>query len=196
VSKVSVVIPTIQGREELLANSIRAYEETSNDSCEVIIVSNRPTCGIAWQEGSEQATGDYLHFSADDIEPLPGWLEAACAAVDALQVIPSPRVLRPDGTLESCVRWETEGENGDEPDICRIPFMSMAQWEQFAPMIPLHYYTDNWFTYQARKAGYRVEVCRDYAFVHHRPPTLRAGEQRQMIHDQQMYERYVRDDSL
>jgi hypothetical protein len=40
---------------------------------ELIVIKNEPTCGIAWQKGAEQATGDFLHFTADDLEPALGW---------------------------------------------------------------------------------------------------------------------------
>lgn len=68
---ISVVIPTVAGREHSLERCLAAYRATAD--VELIVLADRQTCGVAWQEGIEQATGDYLHLSADDLEPHPGW---------------------------------------------------------------------------------------------------------------------------
>jgi hypothetical protein len=73
---ISVVIPTIAGREHWLGNCIHAYERCSGD-IEIITVTDRETCGEAWAEGGKRAQGDFIHFTADDIEPHDGWDEAA-----------------------------------------------------------------------------------------------------------------------
>jgi hypothetical protein len=150
-----------------------------------------PNCGTGWQAGAEQATGDYLHLTADDIEPLPGWWQAAILMVDR-GFLPGAHVWRPDGSLESAVKWEQDGYPDDPCDLCRIPFCSMKQWEKIGPMIPVQYYSDNWFTDRAKVLlNMDTRLAPGYDFVHHRPRGQRPGEQNQMLKDQAEYLRYV-----
>jgi len=124
---ITVVIPTIAGREHWLARCVAAYEASCVD-CELIVIPDRGACGIAWQEGAEQASGAFLHFSADDLEPHVGWAEAAVECVES-GAIPSPRILNSDGSLQSSGQWGVDLPAGTVTDIARIPFMSRAQWE-------------------------------------------------------------------
>lgn len=189
---ISVVIPTIDGREELFEQCVRDYQELSPPDTEIIVVKNMPNCGSAWQKGADSAHGDYLHLTADDIEPLEGWWEAALLAWE-YGAVPAARVFRPDGGLESAVRWETPGADGAAAFLCQIPFCSMDTWRaHIGPMIPTQYYSDNWFTDKAEAAGYRCRLKHGYDFVHHRPRYLRQGEQEQMLHDRSQYEYYQR----
>lgn len=191
--KVSVVIPTISGREESLKRTVEAYESTVSD-LDLIVVHGAPSCGVAWQLGAEQALGDYLHLSADDIEPLPGWLIAAAAAVRWAGTVPAARVWRPDGSLESGVAWERDGSDGDPAGLCQVPFCTMEQWESIGPMVPIQYYSDNWFTERARsRLGLECRLVEGYEFLHHRPAGPRPGEIEQQVRDREAYERYLRE---
>jgi len=164
---ISVVIPTIRGREHHLRRCVDAYRTTAEEMpVELIEIHNRPTCGEAWAEGGAQATGDYIHFSADDLEPHPGWWKPAIECVKTGK-LPCPRILKPDGTLESCGQWGTEMEDGVETNIARIPLLSRAQWEQGGWTIDQHYYTDNWVWHRGQELGYPTVVCRDYLFTHY-----------------------------
>lgn len=190
---ISVVIPTIAGREELLAMCKDDYLALSgtNANVQLIVVEDAPSCGAAWQMGSEQAEGDYIHLTADDIEPLEGWDRAA---IDAwhMGVAPASRVWRPDGSLESGVRWETDGDDWAEAGLVQVPFCSYDAWHDFiGPMVPIQYYSDNWFTHKAVDYGCKVRLTPGYSFIHHRPPVLRAGESEQTLRDRRRYERYL-----
>lgn len=188
---ISVIIPTVPGREEHLERCVRAYEERTLRPPEIIVVENKPTCGIAWQEGAEQATGTFIHFSADDLEPHDGWANAAITAI-GMGWLPAPRILRPDGSLESCGRWEEEQRTGDETEMTRIPFMSHEQWKRIGPMIPTHYYTDNWISFKGGLLDIPTRVHRGYQFTHHWAQAGRGAGmsmQSRMLHDQAIYER-------
>lgn len=189
---ISIIIPTIQGRELHLDRCVRAYEERTQAEHEIIVIHDKPTCGIAWQEGAERASGHYIHFSADDLEPHPGWDKAARAAV-SLGWLPAPRILKPDGRLESCGRWEEEQATDDLTEMTRIPFMSAMQWRMaVAPMLPIHYYTDNWVSFKARLAGIETRVHRHYLFTHHWAMQGRGAgmsQQSRMVRDQAFFER-------
>jgi hypothetical protein len=168
---ISVVIPTVAGREASLERCLAAY----GDDVGTIVLRDRPTCGIAWQEGAELARGDFLHFSADDLEPHPGWAEAAIEAVEC-GYLPAPRILNADGTLQSCGLWGEEQGEGELTPFTRIPFLSREQWELVDPMIETHYWTDNWVSHRCRLAGVETRVARRYLFTHHYEPAGRLDE--------------------
>lgn len=183
--KISIVVPTVDGREDHLRRCLDAYEHRSNAYIELIVIENEPTCGIAWQKGAEQASGHFLHFTADDLEPAFAWdLHARHAANDG--IIPMPRIYGPDKRIEP-LGPSTQG-------CTRIPFCTMAQWEQIGPMIPLHYYTDNWFSHKAQQAGLMLREKMGYTFMHHwAQPARGAGmtQSERMIHDEAAFQRYL-----
>lgn len=165
---ISVVIPTIVGREHLLAKTLASYRATNT---QLIVIKNKPTCGEAWAEGAKQAEGEYLHFSADDIEAHPNWWGQA-ALLAELGFLPAPRIVNTDGSLQSCGDWAVEMRNGAIPAFTRVPFMSKEQWAQIGPLATpflekAHYYTDNIITWAGRKLGMETVVCRTYELTHH-----------------------------
>ncbi|GAC1530914.1 MAG: hypothetical protein NVS3B1_23620 [Marmoricola sp.] len=194
--RISVIVPTVYGREASLGRCIAAYEATTPD-IEVIVRHNHPTCASAWEHGAKAATGDALHFTADDLEPHPGWAEAAIDTIHR-DAIPAPFVYR-DGKLESCGGVQQElADLSPAPNISVIPFCSAEQWQWIGPhLVDAHYYTDNWFTYRARRAGFPVLVRSGYAFNHHwAQPGRGAGmsEADRMDHDRRLFEEAVRAD--
>src|SRR4051794_37075851 len=98
---ITVVIPTVTGREDDLARCIDAYLTRSVHDVTVVTFKDLPTCAEGWNAGADVAAGDYLHFSADDLEPANGWDVAAIAAVDA-GFLPAPRIVNQHGRLDSC----------------------------------------------------------------------------------------------
>lgn len=170
---VAVVIPTITGREHWLDRCLTAYERTTPASWSCVIVRDEPTCGRAWNVGIARALDahpeiSYLHLTADDIEPLAGWYEAAAASADRGE-LPAPRILNPDGTLQSCGD-EHERPEGTQVEIARIPFATVAQMRCIGQIIETHYYTDNYFSFRGRECGYPSKVVRAYSLVHHLAP--------------------------
>jgi hypothetical protein len=164
---VSVVIPTLSSRGRHLKQAVQSYEETVPNLDLIVIENDGRPCGIAWQEGAERAKGDYLHFSADDLVALPGWLDAALEIV-AVDMTPAPVLYNPDGTLYSMGHHFQEVlQPGTTVQMSPVPFCSMKQWEKIGPMIPLHYYTDNWFSQRSWDAGWPVVLHYGYQFVHH-----------------------------
>lgn len=162
---ISVVIPTIKGREEHYARCVAAYERTVED-LQLITVRDMPTCGEAWNKGAEQATGDYLHLTCDDLEPHDGWWQPAVEAVQR-NYLPAPRVINANGVLDSC------GLHGvDLPDraivqMSVIPFMSAVMWAKIGPVPPLHYFSDNYISWKGAVLGWSTVVRRRYSFTHH-----------------------------
>jgi hypothetical protein len=170
--KVTVVIPTIPGRETHFRRCRDSYIATTDGVCvlDLVIVVGEPTCGWGWQAGIEKMAADseYLHLTCDDIEAQPGWVQAAVSAITD-HVLPAPRILNgTTGAPESFPQWGYEWADGTEAGLSALPFMSRDLFENHvAPMLTSHYYGDNWVTWRAGLAGYPALVRRGYFFKHH-----------------------------
>lgn len=164
---ISIIIPTVTGREDHYGRCVRAYQDLTGAPFEIITETDHATCGLGWQAGGERATGDYLHFTTDDHEPLPGWDAAAVAASDA-GVVPAPRITDArTGELQTWPSWGREHEDGTDAGFSSVPFLSRAMWETVRPLFTGHYYIDNFISHRARQAGWPSLICNGYAFRHH-----------------------------
>lgn len=161
---VSVIIPTITGREPWLERCLAAYSETCPDA-EVIVIENRTACGVAWQDGAEKATGDYLHFTADDLEPAPGWWQAAVEVVDR-GALPGAQVFADFDTPWTRVASACPFRHGYDPPNLLVPFFSREQFEQGGWLVPIHYGSDDWVTFLAYKRQIPMEPTDAYKFLH------------------------------
>ena len=99
---ISVIIPTVEGREENLEMGVDAYTKLAKDAYELdlIIEHDHPSCGAGWQAGLAHAKGQYIHLSDDDIVPQPGWHAPAIEAVEC-GFLPAPQVTDPRGYPQS-----------------------------------------------------------------------------------------------
>lgn len=173
-TQIDVVIPTVTGREDSLARCMRSYQQTAPD-CNLIVVWDHPTVGIAWKKGMAEATAPYVHLSCDDLEVSEeGWAEACIRKVDEGK-LPAPIIWTPGGTLESCGGRLGSGdgdleremqEDGAETDFTVVPFMSAEQAERIG-MIDAHYLADTYVSYRGRQLGIPTVVTHEYEFVHH-----------------------------
>jgi hypothetical protein len=165
---ISVIIPTITGREHWLKRCVGTYNLTlCSTSYEIIVLTDRPSCGIAWNEGIAKAKGNYIHLTADDIEPKHiMWWGAAKASADRGE-LPAARILNTDGSLQSCGTDHLEHPEGEEAFVARIPFATREQFDAIGPMMNEHYMGDYWFSHRGRQVGLRSVVRRDYCFYHH-----------------------------
>jgi GT2 family glycosyltransferase len=95
---ISVVVPSLLGREEGLQACLRSLADLDYPDYEVIVVDNRPAgappvdlpgvrvvrearpgISAARNRGLEEATGEIVAFTDDDVEVDPGWLRAIAA---------------------------------------------------------------------------------------------------------------------
>jgi hypothetical protein len=161
---ISVIVPTIKGREEWLKRCIEAYGDTCPD-IQLVVIRNRTACGIAWIEGATQATGDYLHFTADDLVPQPGWWEAAVAATSR-GALPAATVLTDGLDVRSRMNCTVPLQPGVAPPNVLVPFFGRAQFDLGGWLVPIHYGSDDWVTFLACKRGIELELAPGYAFEH------------------------------
>ena len=137
---ISIVIPTIPGREEHYGRNLAAYVARTHVPFEIIKEYDHPSVGLAWQAGAERAKGSYIALSCDDLEIQEGWDAAAMACCDSGR-FPAPRVVNAaTGAVESRPQWGVETPEGTDTGISVVPFMSRAQYEKIAPFFTAHYY--------------------------------------------------------
>jgi hypothetical protein len=172
-SKIGVVLPSVPRREDLLLQTRRAYEENTDVDLQFVCPIDKSFQGIgkAWNAGvAALSEVDYIHLSADDIIPSYGWAEAAIEAAEN-GVYPSPRLILPDGSLESCGTlgggfYLPEVPTGSPAGSSGLPFFAAEYWEYIDPVPPVHYYADDFVAFMARNAGLDCRVVREYEFTH------------------------------
>lgn len=189
---ISVIIPTVEGREDQLRDCLASYAAHTTDYEMIVIVNDGHPCGHGWVEGAQVAVGEYIHFSADDLQPHAGWAEAAKATA-SLGVLPAPRILTAAGELETCGGEDgfEERPTGYRTDFTRIPFLTREQWATISPRIEsflrtAHYFTDNAISWAGHHAGIPTAVDRGYLFTHHWAQAGRGAgmsENDRMLHD-------------
>ena len=187
---ISVCVPTIDGREEWLERCHQSYCETTEDF-EFVVVRNWPTCNQGWNRALEQATGDFIHLSADDIEAQEGWWEAGMEWLEK-GYLPAPRIINSDGTLQSCGDTDQEAPTGTRTELTRVPFFTRAQMEEFGiyPIIPTQYFGDSWVSHCARLHGVETVVVREMQFIHSFANVGRTDER--LWDDLKVFERWKR----
>jgi hypothetical protein len=171
--KVSIVIPTMPGREDELERTIATYESRTSISIEWVIEHHHATCAAGWNAGAARATGEVVHMGADDLEPTSDqWLPAALHAIEA-----------------GCIPlgWVSEDEIGRfGRDFARVPACHRDWWH--AVPAELHYYSDNWFGDQMRRDGHHAIVVDGFDFYHRRSMVGR-NEAERVSRDYAAYQR-------
>lgn len=164
---IDVVIPTIAGREDCLARAVDAYESRSEHRVRIHVTHDHATCGLAWNAGVRaiDRRGDYLHLTADDIEPLPGWDMAAIAACRR-GIYPAPRVDLPGSVTELWGSSRKPLRDGEPTRASYVPFMPWATWDAIGPVLCTHYGSDDWLSWRANREGHPIQFVYDYALVH------------------------------
>lgn len=176
---ITVVIPTISERAHWLTGCREGYRRTTEGiDIQEIVILDAETCAVAWNQGIAQARAPFIHLTADDIVPHEGWWRAA-QACDGY--VPAPLILNTDGSLQSCGGASLQ-RDGSRTEICRIPWGQRSLFERIGPFPEdMHYFTDNWFSWAARKHGVESRVSHAYKFTHHLAP-----ERREMA-DERLY---------
>lgn len=164
-SLITVVTPTVSGREHWLEKALRAVDRTT-PMVEHLVYRDLPTCGAGWNLGIAEARGDTVLLYADDLETHPGWWQAGTAA-HSRDVIPCPRILNTDGTLQSCGTYAEEAEEGALSVVARVPFLRRDMAEAMHPLFENHYMGDHWITWKGLELGWPTVVTRAMTFTHH-----------------------------
>lgn len=167
----SVVIPTIKGREQMCERTVASFRATvPADDLQLIVVKERRTIGQAWNDGMDAAEGEYAMLAADDVLMAPDWLPAACEAADA-GYYPAPRIDLLDGSplatgsmgggwiLTGCADWAPVVSS-------QFPFFRRYVWRELGPSLPIHYFADDYLAARARALGMTVAYRQGYRMTH------------------------------
>lgn len=163
---ISVIIPTIPGREETLDRCWHAYVDTMGGlDYELCVVEGFPNWPSACNAGYRDAKGDILHFTADDLEPLPGWWVAPLELLATADELPAARVLNhtADGPMDNA----GDGPDGAFTHFTRVPIMRRDQYDRIGAWPEIDYCADVWLSEKARTIGIQTRLLYSYALVHH-----------------------------
>lgn len=160
---ISVVIPTITGRENWVEGCVKAYQYHSPNDTQIIVVKDEPSCGHAWVKGNKEAKGDYVHFTADDLEPTQNWYQEAIHYLDQ-GIIPAAMVVNSKWMPAICD--SPLGDWGHQPNVL-VPMLTKEMLEDPEWLLPIHYGSDDWVSYYAIYCGKRVVRAHNYVLIHH-----------------------------
>lgn len=163
--KLSVIIPTLTGREESLGRIERAYLATGPWSMEIVVVKDKASWPTACNAGYLKARGDVLHFGADDLEPLPGWHEEVLPWLEENDELPAAKVLNHSADGE----WDNRGDGADREltHFTRVPILTREQYVRIGRWPEYNYVADVWLSEKGRSLGIQTRIFHSYAFVHH-----------------------------
>lgn len=163
--RITVIVPTIKGREDVLARVVAAYRATTPDLAEVLVPRDFPCWSAAVNSVRHLATGDAIHYGNDDLEPLPGWAEAMLGALREGHV-PAPQLWNwaPGGRP---VNEAADGPPGALTAFSRVPSLLHTWADAIGEWPVIDYYVDNWVSDAAALLGHPSRVTAGYGFVNH-----------------------------
>lgn len=179
--RLSIIHPTITGREESLERMLEAYRQrTDGFDVEYITVKDFPNWPAGVNAGSKLASGDVWFYGADDVEPLEGWADAMMRTISAGEVPAGYYWDHPQGAVEPCGYTPSgapvnavDGPPGSVPVFSRGPALTRALAERVGPWPEIDYYADNWVSDKVRTLGVEVRMTAGMHFVHHWHPVGR-----------------------
>lgn len=161
----SIILPTITGREEMRAWIIDCFNARTPIEIQWIVRVDYPNWPSGVNAGMPEAEGDYLFFAADDLEPLDGWCAAMIACLDG-GAIPAPQVW--DYVQQGApVNEGADGPPGTVTAFSRAPAFTREVAKAIGPWPEIDYYADNWVSDKARTLGIPTVVTAGYSFIHH-----------------------------
>jgi len=162
---ISLIIPTISGREDSLAKMLAAYKATTKQPFEIITPKDYPNWPAACNAGQLLAKGEVLHFGSDDVEPLEGWADAMLACL-ADGFIPAPQLWnwKVEGQP---VNQDADGIPGNITTFTRVPGLTLGMAQLIGPWPEIPYFADNWVSDKGRLVGFQTRVTEGYSFIHH-----------------------------
>lgn len=172
-SRVDLIVPTIDGREASLERCVTSFEALTADLTP-IIVRNPPTCGQGWREGLERSQAPYVLLACDDQECASATWAPVCIELADEGLLACPRVWTPNGSIESqggdmnvYAHLIARHQKHRTPvDFTTIPFLSREQVERIG-MVDVHYCSDVWVSYRGRQLGYETVLAHGFDVIHH-----------------------------
>lgn len=160
--KVSVLIPTMGRRADLLKHVTERYLETIPHENEIIVNDDDATIGAKTNALAKLATGDVWMFGVDDALPHPGWFEAGLEVLRAGQV-PAARFLTPGGSPDGPADTLASGVVVKHT---RLLFTFPDLWHRVGECIDANWRTDVDHSERIIEAGVQIVACQGFAFTH------------------------------
>jgi hypothetical protein len=168
--EITVIIPTVTGRERYLAQCIESYKDNTQATVEFQVFKDLPGVAFGWQRGAEAANGRWLHMTNDDAEAVRGW-DVPAIEMASRGIQPCPRLWNPDGTPWANAPADRDPwslPHGAPAPLSTIPFLDRNWWPDVTPLPPgMHYFSDNWISWRLEIVGIPTAICHGYDFVHH-----------------------------
>jgi hypothetical protein len=161
---ISVVMPTISGREEMWAQMVEFYQSRT-PGYELEILSPKDYRNWPTAINTAKPKGSYILYGADDLEPLEGWADAMVGCLDRGEV-PAPQVWNwvKEGPP---VNVNEDGPPGSRAAFTRVPALTRDLALAVGPWPEIDYYSDNWVSDKARILGWETRVTDGFDFIHH-----------------------------
>lgn len=157
------VVPTIPGRDQLLAETVASLEKHGIDP---VVVPHSPSCGEGWAIGLQACSADYVLLASDDIEVGDfSRLETALARADAGLVV-SPVIVNADGSLQGAGGFGLQLEDGALARTTIFPFALRETFSLVWPWPPSNHYCDSWISECAWRLGRGPIVTHGFDIVH------------------------------
>lgn len=191
---IDIMIPTVDGREDHLERCLRTYRaRTSWPIGQIVVVRNRDCVGAGWNDAAASVPvgerAQYVHFTNDDIEPESGWDQVAVSTALS-RSIPAPALLEADGRFHPYHAVTERTADWTEVVTSTIHFMPWSLWDEVGPCLPVHYYSDDYLSWRARRLGWPSVYRSGYRFRHHWAQVRRGAgmsEAARMDHDRVIY---------
>lgn len=167
---ISIVIPTIKGREHWLERCLESYRANTLVEHEIKILRDYPNCNSAWNAALEgELKYDVIHLTADDIEAHADWDTVGLKALEG-HYLPCPLILNGDGSVQSFGDDAHDRPDGSRSEVARIPLFRKEWVQYFYPFPEIQYMGDYWLTAKCKRFGIPTLVVRKFVFTHHTAP--------------------------
>lgn len=171
---ISLVIPTINGREASFERTVRSYAENRDRNGPGVLVTTRmnfPSIGAAWVDVLPTLTTDLAHLGTDDVTAECRWQEAVVTEWEENGGLAVPLMLKmPEGTLESHGAHGVMHTERTEVGWVGVPIIPSCCYDEGALALAAcgspHYYSDNILCDVMRSHGHQLIALPSYRLGH------------------------------
>lgn len=170
----TLLVPTVEGRERSLERTMLSYAENSPGVFTQRIVKGYPSIGAAWADTLPTTHTDLAHLTTDDVTAESKWRREIIKEWDDHRGLAVPLVMRMPGMeLESHGRHGAMYIHRTQVFWCGVPVVPKCCYQAIstalltaAPMGDIHYYSDNLTSDVLRMHGHQQIALPSYRLGH------------------------------
>lgn len=167
----TLLIPTIQGREKSLERTLLSYANQTGRVFTQRIVKGFPSIGAAWAEHLPKIQTDLAHLGTDDVTAESRWANEIRFEWEEHRGLAVPLMLRmPDATLESHGGWGAMHTHRTEVPWCGVPVIPACCYSECATALERtglpQNYSDNVLCDVLRSHGHMLVARPRYRLGH------------------------------